>query len=1080
MRPVHPNRCTRAEGERRSTFLSTHHATAIHAVHRASIVPPGLTVLIVALPGLLGDRPVLAQCVEGCSAIHTLFGEVPGDSFGWKSNFLGDVNGDGINDFIITARDNDAGGNNAGRAYVYSGADGVELFRVTGSIPNGRLGNDANRAGDVSGDGVRDAIIGAPSAGAGRAIVASGVDGTPIHTFSGEQAGDQFGFRVAGDADINGDGTPDLLISAIGHDAGGTDSGRAYVYSGVDFSLICAVDGLGGGDQLGTSLSDVGDINNDNRADFVVGARNANGGSGQAYVYSYDGVSCNLVFTLNPQAPASDFGHLFADGGRDINNDGTPDIYVGDWPGTRAYIYSGVDGSLIHQLVGDNNGQFGLGEMIDDVNGDGHADMVLAAWVSNAGGGGAGKGFIYSGRDGSILETFTHDVPGANFGFDAKGLGDVDLDGRPDYLFTAASDLAGRGVAYVIAGTIAPIASRTGLFVTGFGSGNVVEFNAQTGDGVGALVPGGAGGLASAHSIILGPEGRLYVTSAGTNQVLRYRIEDGSFVDVFASGAGSPLSAPTDARFGPDGNLYVVSFNSGQVLRFDGLTGSFIDVFATAPVPGQAEMIQWGADGHLYLTTGQGHSVLRFDGATGAPLPGPLGAAGTAEFVPSGSGGILDCHHLLFGPDGNLYVSSMDNARIIRFDGNTGALIGTFVNATGGVSLPHGIAFGPDSHLYVASFGTNNVLRYDGTTGAFLDVFATGSGLTQPTALVFTFHPADFDIDGDVGPDDAALFAACLAGSGVPIETVCEPADFDSDGDVDCGDTANFRRGWTGPPEFPPLFGTCDQDCNTNGVADVIDIEVGAAGDCNQNRIPDSCDIASGTSPDEDGDGEPDECCTSIAPSQPTGVVPTNRYIAFTVDQVGAVQAIRVTLVAIPPPNSAATGRTMWVGPPEQISENAGKRLASELPGSPAFPLSTLQCTPFFADWGAMGTVHVYGLGIVPGGQYELQALAEGCGSATDETLSQALPVAMSGWGDVVKDCTTNPCGAPDGIVNVAFDVVAILDKFQNRPQAPIKSRCDIEPALPNQLIGITDVTRALDAFSGIVFPFPSIPAPCP
>jgi len=397
-----------------------------------------------------------AQCTEGCTAIHTLVGEAPGDQFGWKSNNIGDVTGDGVNDFVITAPFNNAGGTSAGRIYVYSGADGTEHFRVTGTVPNGAFGRDANRAGDVNNDQVPDVIVGVPQAGAGRATVHSGVDGTLLHTFTGQAGGDEFGYRVSGGLDVDADGTSDLLVSAALHDAAGANAGRAYAYSGVDFSLICTIDGVGVGDQFGTALNGVGDVNGDNRDDFVVGARNAGGGPGRAYVVAYDGVSCGFVHTLAPGGGAMDFGHLFAAGGHDVNGDGTPDIYVGDFPAHRAYVYSGVGGSLLHVLSGDNDGQFGLGEMIPDVNGDGHADLILAAWVSSAGASNAGKAFVYSGGDGAVLETFTHDVAGANFGFDAKGLGDVNDDGKTDYVITAASALSARGVSYVIAGTIVP------------------------------------------------------------------------------------------------------------------------------------------------------------------------------------------------------------------------------------------------------------------------------------------------------------------------------------------------------------------------------------------------------------------------------------------------------------------------------------------------------------------------------------------------------------------------------------------------------------------------------------------------
>lgn len=412
------------------------------------------------------------QCVENCTAIHTLFGEAAGDQFGWKSNNLGDLNNDGINDFVVTAPFNDAGGANAGRAYIYSGGSGAELFRLTGTVANSQFGRDANRAGDVSGDMIPDVIVGAPGVGTGRATVHSGVSGFLIHSFMGQINGDQFGYRVSGNLDVNGDGTSDLLISAATHDSNGADSGRVYVYSGVDFSLICTVDGVAPGDQFGTALNGVGDVTGDDRDDFVVGAKDAGGGPGRAYVVSFDGLSCSRVRTLAPSGAAFDFGHLFAGGGHDVNADGTPDIYVGDFSVNRAHVYSGANGVLLFTLSGDNNGQFGLGEMIPDVNGDGHADLILAAWVSNAGASQAGKAFVYSGINGAVLETFTHNVNGANFGFDAKGLGDVDQDGKSDYLITAATDFGAAGVSYVIKGNIGPppppipTISQWGLLVT--------------------------------------------------------------------------------------------------------------------------------------------------------------------------------------------------------------------------------------------------------------------------------------------------------------------------------------------------------------------------------------------------------------------------------------------------------------------------------------------------------------------------------------------------------------------------------------------------------------------------------------
>lgn len=413
-----------------------------------------LAVTIIAMP--IGESPVRGQCTEVCTAIHTLEGEVAGDQFGWVSNSVGDLDGDQIQDFVITAPTNDEIGTNSGKIYVYSGADASEIFSATGQAL-WRLGNDAAGAGDIDGDRTPDVIAGAPNSGAGRARVYSGANGSIIHTFDGEASGDAFGYRVWGGGDFDGDKHADVIIGARLHDTAGFNAGRAYVYSGSDFSLICSIDGGSAGDFLGSGVAFIGDVNGDGRDDAVVGAQNAGAGSvGRAYVYSWNGKSCVELYELIPPGTATNFGLWFMNGEHDVNGDGTPDVYVNDFGANRAHVFSGVDGALIWTLSGDNNGGFGIGRIVEDVDGDCFADMILAAWASNAGAPCGGKGFVYSGRTGAVLDTYTHDVNGAKFGFDANGMGDVDGDGTFDYLITAASDLSARGRCYVIAGEIAP------------------------------------------------------------------------------------------------------------------------------------------------------------------------------------------------------------------------------------------------------------------------------------------------------------------------------------------------------------------------------------------------------------------------------------------------------------------------------------------------------------------------------------------------------------------------------------------------------------------------------------------------
>jgi hypothetical protein len=63
-------------------------------------------------------------------------------------------------------------------------------------------------------------------------------------------------------------------------------------------------------------------------------------------------------------------------------------------------------------------------------------------------------------------------------------------------------------------------------------------------------------------------------------------------------------------------------------------------------------------------------------------------------------------------------------------------------HGTGGLTQAEDVLFGLDGNLYVSDYYNNAILRYNATTGAFMDVFASGGGLANPTYMLLVPEPA--------------------------------------------------------------------------------------------------------------------------------------------------------------------------------------------------------------------------------------------------------------------------------------------------------------------------------------------------
>jgi hypothetical protein len=231
--------------------------------------------------------------------IYLFEGQSVGDFLGWSVAGIGDLDGDGVSDLLLGAPNASPSGlAQAGIVEVRSGATGELLYRIEGAERSGYFGKALASVGDIDGDGIDDFVVGAPEASpdgrsqAGSAFLFSGVNGRQLHRFDGSAAFDEFGASVAGGGDVDGDGTGDIAIGSPSASPGRrVAAGTAFVFSGRTQQILLRVDGESRGDSLGRSVAIIGDLRGDRRAAVAFGAPYVSpkgvDGAGSVYVWSY-------------------------------------------------------------------------------------------------------------------------------------------------------------------------------------------------------------------------------------------------------------------------------------------------------------------------------------------------------------------------------------------------------------------------------------------------------------------------------------------------------------------------------------------------------------------------------------------------------------------------------------------------------------------------------------------------------------------------------------------------------------------------------------------------------------------------